>query len=165
MDSSFQVIKVGIADMNVVEIPDSIRTTGLGSCVGLVLYDQCRKIAGMVHVMLPSSNLAKNGAMNRAKFADTAVPDLATLLVQKGARQSSLRAKLAGGAQMFQFSGGSDLMRIGPRNVEAVKDQLKQMKIPVIAEDVGGNNGRTIEFSTTSYMLQIKTVNSGVTLI
>ncbi|CAM3704115.1 chemotaxis protein CheD [Mesobacillus zeae] len=147
--------------MNIVKAPNLIRTTGLGSCVGLVLYDQVRRIAGMVHVMLPSSSLSKSGPVNVAKFADTAVPQLAAKLVQKGARVPALKAKLAGGAQMFQFSGGSDLMRIGPRNVEAVLEQLKILRIPVVAEDVGGNSGRTIEFNADTCILQIRTVNKG----
>ena len=34
------VVKVGIADVQLVKSPDRIRTSGLGSCVGLVLFDQ-----------------------------------------------------------------------------------------------------------------------------
>ncbi len=34
------VIKVGIADVKIARFPDTIRTSGLGSCVGLVLYDK-----------------------------------------------------------------------------------------------------------------------------
>jgi chemotaxis protein CheD len=59
MISTGQVVKVGIADMNIVKSPDSIRTSGLGSCVGVVLYDESRKIAGLVHVMLPDSSLSR----------------------------------------------------------------------------------------------------------
>ena len=74
----------------------------------------------------------------------------------------SLKAKIAGGAQMFQFSTGSDLMRIGPRNVEAVKRVLNQLGIELVAEDCGGNNGRTIEFNPKTGLLLIRTVNKGV---
>ena len=64
----------------------------------------------------------------------------------------SLKAKIAGGAQMFQF-GSSDTIRIGPRNVEAVKKELKRLSIPIIAEDTGGSSGRTIEFNPSTSML------------
>lgn len=37
-----QVVKVGIADMNIIKPPYTIRTTGLGSCVGVVIYDEKR---------------------------------------------------------------------------------------------------------------------------
>ncbi len=61
---------------------------------------------------------------------------------------------------MFQF-GSSDTIRIGPRNVEAVKKELKRLSIPIIAEDTGGSSGRTIEFNPTTSMLTIRTVNLG----
>jgi chemotaxis protein CheD len=155
------VVKVGIADMNMVKSPDLIRTSGLGSCVGVIIYDLTKEIAGLAHVMLPESSLAKQGAINLAKYADTAVKDLVSQLIRAGARQHSLRAKLAGGAQMFQFTTGSDLMRIGPRNVDAVKKELDELRIPILAEDVGGNSGRTIEFNPKNGVLQIRTVNKG----
>ncbi|CAH0213429.1 Chemoreceptor glutamine deamidase CheD [Peribacillus sp. Bi96] len=156
-----KVVKVGIADMNIIKPPHSIRTSGLGSCVGLVIYDEKKGIAGLAHVMLPDSSLAKSGQINVAKFADTAVKELVHLLVKEGARMPFLKAKLAGGAQMFQFASGGDLMRIGPRNVDAVKKELLDLRIQVVAEDVGGNSGRTIEFKLNDCLLNIRTVNKG----
>ena len=156
-----QVVKVGIADMNIVKPPYSIRTSGLGSCVGVVIYDEKKEIAGLAHVMLPDSSLAKSGQINIAKFADTAVKELVQRLVKQGARSAFLKAKMAGGAQMFQFASGGDLMRIGPRNVEAVRNELANLRIPVVSEDVGGNSGRTIEFNSKDSMLNIRTVNKG----
>lgn len=162
MIESKVVIKVGIADMNIVKTPNIIRTSGLGSCVGVVVYDQAREIAGLAHVMLPDSSLAKSGSLNVAKYADTAVKALVAKLIRQGARSNFLKAKIAGGAQMFQFSSGSDMMRIGPRNVDAVKSELAALKIAIIAEDVGGNSGRTIEFNPESCILHIRTVNKGI---
>jgi len=154
------VIRVGIADMNIVREPQLIRTSGLGSCVGVVIYDPMKKIAGMIHVMLPDSTLGKSAKVNIAKFADTGIPALVEQLEGEGARRFSLRAKIAGGAQMFQF-GSEDTVRIGPRNVEAVKKQLRNFSIPIIAEDVGGSKGRTIEFDPVTTKLTIRTVNEG----
>ncbi len=142
-----------------------IRTSGLGSCVGVVIYDEKKELAGMAHVMLPDSSLARTGQFNIAKFADTAVKELVNKLLKQGARASMLKAKMAGGAQMFQFSSGSDMMRIGPRNVEAVRKELADLKIQIISEDVGGNSGRTIEFNPQTCMLQIRTVNKGTKII
>ncbi|RLQ95722.1 chemotaxis protein CheD [Falsibacillus albus] len=162
MVSLMEVVKVGIADMNVVKAPQSIRTTGLGSCVGVVLYDETSGIAGLSHVMLPDSALNKDGAkLNKAKFADTAIADLRDCLIRSGAIPSLLKAKIAGGAQMFQFASQSDVMRIGPRNVEAVKKELQRFNIKLAGEDVGGNNGRTIEFDTETSLLHIRTVSKG----
>jgi chemotaxis protein CheD len=110
--------------------------------------------------MLPDSNLGKSDSVNAAKFADTGVYALMELLKAEGVRPMALKAKIAGGSQMFQF-GSSDTIRIGPRNVEAVKDELKRLSIPIIAEDTGGSSGRTIEFNPSLSILNVRTVNLG----
>lgn len=156
------VIKVGIADMNIAKAPRKIRTTGLGSCVGLVIYDEKIKIVGLAHIMLPDSSLANKTSLNVAKYADTAVKELIHRLKQNGGKAARFKAKIAGGAEMFPTQNTSEMMRIGPRNVEAVRKHLKAFNIPVVGEDVGGSNGRTIEFDTNSLVLTIRTVNLGV---
>lgn len=156
-----EIIKIGMADLGVGRSPDRLRTTGLGSCVGVVLYDATNKIAGMAHVMLPDSSLAKGNEFNIAKYADTAIPQLIKEMELAGSSVSNLIAKMAGGAQMFSFLSGNDTMRIGPRNVEACKTVLKQIGIRIVAEDTGGNCGRTIEMDTQTGILQIRTVNQG----
>lgn len=159
---SQDVIKVGIAQLDIVKPPSTIRTSGLGSCVGVVIYDQSKHIAGLVHIMLPSSELGKAGALNRAKFADTGIVDLVEKLKAAGALSFNLKAKIAGGAQMFKFSTTKDTLRIGPRNIEAVIEQLKILSIPIIAQDTGGSSGRTIEFNPKTSVLNVRTVNQGV---
>jgi chemotaxis protein CheD len=165
MIKSKEIIKVGIADLNVVKSPNQIRTSGLGSCVGLILFDKVNEVAGLAHIMLPDSSLANKGSMNHAKYADTAIPQLMDRLAESGARVRSLQAKMAGGAQMFQFQSSNDMMRIGPRNVEAIKQQLKRYNITLLSEDVGGNSGRTIEFDPKTCELMIRTVNQGTKVI
>ncbi|MBS4207600.1 chemotaxis protein CheD [Bacillus sp. FJAT-50079] len=151
------VVRVGIAEMDIVRAPDKIRTLGLGSCVGVVIYDSHKKLAGMVHIMLPDSSLARGKQLlNKAKFADTGLQELVDSLIKRGASPHQLKAKIAGGAQMFQFSSQSDGMRIGHRNVEAVKTMLQRLRIELIAEDTGGNRGRTIEFDPETSLLDIR---------
>lgn len=157
-----EIIKIGMADLGVAKPPSRLRTTGLGSCVGVVLYDHIHKVAGMAHVMLPESSLAKGGELSVGKYADTAIPHLIQQMQKEGAASRNMIAKLAGGAQMFAFLGGNDMMRIGPRNVEACKMALQAAQIKIIAEDTGGNCGRTIEFDSSTGVLQIRTVNQGV---
>ncbi|KZZ82828.1 MULTISPECIES: chemotaxis protein CheD [Bacillaceae] len=159
------IIKVGIADMNAAASPIKLRTSGLGSCVGLVLYDQDRKNAGMAHIMLPTSDLARNEQFNRYKYADTAFFDLLKKLEKMGSPSSRLKAKMAGGAQMFAFKTQNETMRIGPRNIEAVKELLSCHSIPLISSETGGSSGRTIEFDPATSLLTIRTVNLGTTII
>ena len=165
LSNANQVIKVGIAQMDVVKAPNTIRTSGLGSCVGVILYDESKQIAGLIHVMLPDSSLGRSDAVNVAKFADTGIKALIELLKLEGVHAFKLKAKIAGGAQMFQFTSDKDSMRIGPRNVEAVKAELRKNSIPLVAEDTGGNSGRTIEFDPITSKLNIRTVNQGVSEI
>jgi chemotaxis protein CheD len=155
------IVKVGMADLNSARHPCMMTTLGLGSCVGVALYDSATRVIGLAHVMLPSSEQAKNNS-NIAKFADTAIEKVVDDMIRLGARKERIIAKLAGGAQMFVFNTGSDLMRIGYRNVLACKEKLQKLKIPVLAEDTGGNYGRTIELYSDDGRLLIKTIGFGV---
>ncbi len=158
------VIKVGMADLRSSRHPCIITTLGLGSCVGIVLYDPRRKVAGLAHIMLPSSQHARNKS-NIAKFADTATYKLLEDMIGLGAVKSNIVAKLAGGAQMFSFNDTSEMLRIGARNVTATKVVLRSLNIPIIAEDTGGNYGRTIEIHSDSGKLLIKTIGHGTEVI
>lgn len=156
-----ELIKVGMADMNTTLCPGVLTTLGLGSCVGICLYDTSTKISGLVHIMLPSSAQIKNNS-NIAKFADTGIVKLLEDMLKLGARRNKLISKIAGGAQMFNFNDASDIMRIGARNVIATKETLKSLNIPIIAEDTGGNFGRTIELYSDTGILLIKTIGYGI---
>jgi len=104
------MIKVGMADLNICTAPDALTTLGLGSCVGIVLYDSITRTAGMVHIMLPDSTKIRNNE-NTAKFADTGIDALIFKLTAIGANRNRLIAKIAGGAQMFAFSSANDMLR------------------------------------------------------
>ncbi len=151
------IVKVGMADLNVCTAPNVLTTLGLGSCVGIVLYDSHTKTAGMVHIMLPDSTKIRNNE-NAAKFADTGIDALIVKLTAIGANRNRLIAKIAGGAQMFAFNSNSDMLRIGERNTEASKLKLQALGISIIAEDTGLDYGRTIEFYPETGQLYIKSV-------
>jgi chemotaxis protein CheD len=72
---------------------------------------------------------------------------------------------MAGGAQMFSFSGKTTLLKIGERNAQAVEQELKKAGIPLLALDVGGNFGRTIHFNIKTGELNIRTINHGEKVI
>ncbi|HET7658078.1 MAG TPA: chemotaxis protein CheD [Bacillales bacterium] len=165
MNDLQSIVKVGIAKMDIIVSPQVIRTVGLGSCVGVVIYDSHIKTAAMAHVMLPDSSLARREVDNPAKFADSAIPELISMLVGKGSAGKGLKAKIAGGAQMFKLSGMNEIARIGPRNVEEVKRQLSLHGIELIAADTGGDRGRTIEFDPETEKLSIRTVRQGISEI
>ena len=155
-----KLIVVGMADLNTASNDDRLITYGLGSCVGVVLYDQKRKIGGMAHFMLPSS-LSASDRSNKAKFADTAIPVLIDKLEKMGVPRSALIAKIAGGAHMFSSSTSSDVIKVGARNATAATDILRRLGIPIRANDTGGTYGRTIELLTATGQLHVKTIGHG----
>lgn len=165
MSSIASIVKVGIADVGVAVPPQVIRTVGLGSCVGVVVYDPRVRAAALAHVMLPDSSLAKGTEVNPGKFADTAVAGLVRLLKREGSSGTGLKAKMAGGAQMFQLAAMNAITRIGPRNVEEIKYQLAKWRIDLVAADIGGSSGRTIEFDPETEKLAVRTVHQGATVI
>lgn len=153
-----EVIKVGMADLKICPYPNKITTLGLGSCVGIALYDSTTRMAGLAHIMLPDSTQIRNNS-NIAKFADTGIAELIRQMVEAGAGRSRLTAKIAGGAQMFAMkTGASELMRVGDRNVEAVKNFLANERIRILAEDTGANYGRTVIFDSETGDYLIKSV-------
>ncbi len=152
-----EVIRVGMADLNICKAPDIITTLGLGSCIGLTFYDPVTKVGGMVHYMLPDSTQMRNNS-NIAKFADTGIEELFRRVVSAGANRNRLVAKMAGGAKMFEVSGMSNVGNIGERNAIAAKEKLKELKIRLIAEDTGLNYGRTVELHCDTGDFYIKSV-------
>lgn len=152
-----EVIKVGMADLKVCVSPDTITTLGLGSCVGIAIRDPLTGIGGLAHVMLPDSKQIKDNS-NIPKFADTGIEELVRCIVKAGGARNRLVAKIAGGAQMFAFQNKSNLVRVGERNVEASKAKLKELGIPILAEDTGENYGRTVIFSPETGEFLIRAV-------
>ena len=155
-----ELIKVGMADYKVGRAPDTLISYGLGSCIGISLYDPQTKIGGLLHIMLPDSNQSRANE-NRAKFADTGIPDMLNERIRMGAAKSRLVAKLAGGSQMFAFANASDIMRVGLRNASASKEILKKLSIPIVGEDTGGNYGRTVQIDLSTGVYKVKTIDKG----
>jgi len=153
------LIVVGMADLKVAKAPDILTTLGLGSCIGITLYDPAKKIGGMAHIMLPTYKGFEG--QNIAKFADSAIIELVNQLGRIGAPRSALVAKIAGGAHMFGRSQSNDMLKIGERNAAASLAILKQLGIPVKANDTGGTYGRTIELIVDTGSLKIRTVGAG----
>ncbi len=158
------VVRVGMGDLNICSSPNSIITLGLGSCVGVILYDPVTKVAGMLHAMLPDSTKIQNNS-NRYKFVDTGLDDLIMKLTTSGAVKRRMIAKLAGGAQMFAFGSGNEMCRIGDKNVAASKAKLASLGIPLVAEDTGLTYGRTVEFFPETGEYQIRAVGKPVKVI
>ncbi len=158
------VIKVGMADLKTGRAPDILTTLGLGSCVGIALWDPKTKIGGLAHVMLPDSTQIRNNS-NIAKFADSGITELVRQMEAMGVPRKRMVAKIAGGAKMFEVSGSTAVGNIGERNALASKQKLKALGIPVLAEDTGLNYGRTVELNCENGDYVIKAVGKTIKVI
>ncbi len=146
---------MAIGQWAVAAAPARLRTL-LGSCVGVVLYDRVGRLGGLAHVVLPS---AHGPVDHPGKYADTAIPGVIAELERRlGSRtKSRLTAKLAGGASMFQVDTPADsTLNIGRRNQEAIEAILDELRIPVLARDLGGTTGRRLTLDTVSGIVAVK---------
>ena len=147
-----QLINVGVAQAKNASSPAVLRTI-LGSCVAICIYERMKKIGGLVHILLPTS---QDPAVNPEKYADSGISLLVKKLLKEGANKDFISAKIAGGASMFKFESNIALGKIGERNIEETKATLKKFGISLVAEDVGGNNGRVVDFFLEDGRMKVK---------
>ncbi|HEX5438742.1 MAG TPA: chemotaxis protein CheD [Gemmatimonadaceae bacterium] len=151
---------VRVADAAVGQGELVLSTVGLGSCVAIMLHDADARIGGLAHILLPSQSLS-NDRENRAKFPGTAVPLLLERMTALGARPARITARIAGGASMFAALLPATGVPMGERNVLATRDALREAKIPVVAQDVGGEHGRSIYFHVQTGTIEVKSLVKG----
>ncbi|MBQ3421505.1 MAG: chemotaxis protein CheD [Romboutsia sp.] len=140
-----KLVKINIADYKVSKYPNKLITLGLGSCIGICIYDEKNKIGGIAHIMLPEK--PKNRTIDEKyynKYADVAIEAMFNEIIKQGGKKDNLVAKIVGGANMFEKINTSPEDSIGFKNQIVVKKILQKLNIPIIAEELGGNTGRTL---------------------
>lgn len=156
-------IKVRISDYKLATYPDTLITIALGSCVGIAIYDPITKIGGLSHVMLPDSTMFKP-PYKIEKFADLALPQMVKE-IRKQTKNHALVAKIAGGANMFQFSSQGEGETIGERNTKAVLESLNKLKIPLLGQHTGGNIGRTMIVDLDDFEVKVRNANRDISVL
>jgi len=117
-------------------------TTILGSCVAVCLWEPMRGIGGMNHFMLP---MGSGPAAQSARFGPAAMEQLVEQMRAAGARLPLVRARVFGGACMFELPAAAQL---GRKNADLALDFLQRRGIEVVQSDVGGARGRKVIFNT-----------------
>src|SRR5574338_868119 len=163
--SSRGTVEIPMGGLGFTTQDKTLLQTFVGSCVAICIYDPVAKVAGMAHVMLPKNNTSDPLPKPEGKFADVAIRVLLEKLATDGAKQNRLKAKMAGGASVFQNEGKQNTFNIGLRNVDTIKTTLAEKKIPILAEDVGANSGRWVIFDANSVIMTIKDRTKGVTAL
>ncbi len=150
-----QIVSVGLGEIHVAsEAGMVLMALGLGSCVGVAVYDPQARVGGMAHVVLPAP--LDPAAPISAKFATVAVPELLERVERLGAERQRLVCKIAGGAQVLQTAASRHNFRIGERNIEAVNAALAEVGVLPSAQDCGGKTGRSLQLAIHSGRVAVK---------
>ena len=153
-----KVIVIRSSELAVSRNPAVIKTIGLGSCVGVTLYEERRKVGGMAHIMLPKNRKEKHlSVRDAAKFADAAIDLLIRRMLRMHAGKGMIKAKVFGGANMFPHIIKSEEVSIGYQNVTATMEALAGHGIPVVAGETGGDFGRTLVFDLKDGLVTVRT--------
>jgi chemotaxis protein CheD len=159
MISPAREVRVHVAEL-VAASDGTLVTIGLGSCVAIALYDADARVAGLAHVLLPSEALSRDQS-NPAKFPRTAIPLLIEEMCQRGAKRGRIRAKIIGGASMFSNLLPNGGINIGERNIAAVRESLAAHAVPIVAEDIGSDYGRSVYFTVADGRVEVRSLRKG----
>ena len=153
-------IRVKVADCAVARDDHTLITIGLGSCVAIILYDAAARVGGLAHTLLPDESMARDRS-NPAKFPASAVALLLAEMTRLGADARRVRAKLVGGASMFSSLLSKGSINIGDRNVTAARQVLARNGVPIDAEDVGSDHGRSVHFHVIDGRVEVRSLKKG----
>ncbi|MBI5715595.1 MAG: chemotaxis protein CheD [Chloroflexi bacterium] len=135
-------IAVGLGEVKISTDPEAVLVAyGLGSCLGIGMYDSAARIGGMLHAVLPQRT---NGDTNLSKYVDTGVPEMVKKMLAAGARREHLMVRVAGGANMLLNVTFAKTLNIGERNVAAAQEVFTRAGLNVLGQEVGGSTGRTV---------------------
>lgn len=151
-------VKVGVAELDVATGNTVLSTSGLGSCIGVAVADPTADVAGLAHVMLPEPT--GDDRDKPAKSVEVGIEALLSAVEANGGGPDGIEAKLAGGSQMFDFSGVGQA--VGERNVERAREVLAARDVEIVAEDVGGSHGRSLELRPDTWTLTVSSAHDGV---
>ncbi|MCV6607792.1 MAG: chemotaxis protein CheD [Campylobacterales bacterium] len=135
---------IHVGEIHVAIEPTEIATV-LGSCVAVCLFDKVKKVGAMNHYLVPLWN---GNGLQTPKFGNISIPKMIEQMTGMGCNIRNIEAKVFGGANISDTK--LDHMMVGKKNIIIAKEILKEYRIPVTAEDTGGNRGRRILLKSDS---------------
>lgn len=161
MMAAATALMVGTGDIQVSKGDTAYCCSGIGSCVGVVLFDPTTGVCGVVHAMFPESR-PDTPTDNAGRYADTGILELVHQMTELGADPSKIVAAYAGGAQaMRPATAGLAKLDIGGRNVASVAGQIAKHGFRLLACDTGGSAGRTLDVTVHDGRVRVRTLFSG----
>lgn len=152
--------RITIAQARLDRAPAVLKAYGLGSCIAVGLYDPLNRIGGLAHLLLPNRP-SRNPLGDQGKYVDAGIRQMVDELVLFGAERRNLVAKIAGGANMFESEYQTLIHSIGARNARSARETLAELGIPLAAEEVGGNRGRTVELDLATGEMMVYCARDG----
>lgn len=151
------VITVGLGEIRALHDSDDVLAAyGLGSCVAACFWEPVIRMAVMAHVVLPSSE--GFDVTQPGKFADLALQHMAQCVVASGGRLDRVVLRIVGGANVLVLPAAPATLQVGDRNVEAVLDAARCLRIPLAGSDVGGTKGRTVRMFGSTGEVRVRTL-------
>ncbi|MCW2283277.1 chemotaxis protein CheD [Rhodoblastus acidophilus] len=118
----------------------TVFSTVLGSCVAVCLHDPAAGAGGMNHFLLPGETAAVQ-RRESDRFGVYLMEVLIDDLIKIGGHRDRMQAKLFGGGHILRGLGA-----IGAANAAFARDYLRREGIKVVAEDLGGERARRVQF-------------------
>ncbi len=151
------VIGVGLGEIVISDNPlDVLVAYGLGSCLGIGVYDPSKKMAGLLHAVLPERSSGNTPGI--AKYVDTGIRELYDRITGAGGNRDTVILRMAGGANMLMAAALSKSFDIGNRNIASAHATFAGMHLRLAAEDVGGTTGRTVRLYVASGRMTVRVI-------
>lgn len=152
-----RIINVGLGELVVSQNPAEVLVAyGLGSCLGISMYDPHRRIAGLLHAVLPER--LNGGDTLQSKYVNSGLQRLLEQMTAAGAHPQSLVLRMAGGANMLASPSLSQTFDIGTRNIKSARQTAEMLGLQFAAQEVGGNMGRTVRLYVSTGRMTVRTI-------
>lgn len=127
-------------EFKVINDPNVVLSTILGSCVSACMRDPVVGVGGMNHFLLPGSGNGASGG-DATRYGVHLMELLINGLLKQGARRDRIEAKIFGGAKTIaRFSN------VGEQNALFAEQFLRDEGITIVGQSTGGEYGRKLEY-------------------
>ena len=148
---------VGLGEYVISHDPlDVLVAYGLGSCLGIGMFDPVARVAGLLHAVLPEHQ--SNNGQVPTKFVDTGIVYLMNALIKTGANRSRLVVWMAGGANMITSTGVNKVFDIGSRNIQTAMTVFGDLRVRLSGQEIGGFTGRTVRVYVGEGRMTVRTI-------
>ena len=155
LHNELPLVYLQIGEAHLARSPAVLRTV-LGSCVGVTLWARRLELGALCHGVLPHCPRGMQ-APEGFRYVDFAIRKLVQELENLGALRSELEVKVFGGADVLPVHrSNSGKATVGGQNSQSALETLRNENLTLLASDLGGPLGRTIEFNTATGEVRVR---------